>query len=72
MTLQCGWGCVDGASIALRTSRPVVPGIEILEVVFRGVRWADLKFENAATHPATPFGQLIAETFAWQSPREWA
>jgi hypothetical protein len=56
----------------LRTARPDVPGIDILEVVFSGARGINLKLEVGATHPATAFGQLIAEAFDWVSPREWA
>ena len=58
------------AAVELHLARPEAPALEVLDFALRGHVPAALGEE--LTHPASPFGQVIAAAFDTQmTPEEW-
>ena len=59
-------------AVALRSSHPHAPAIDVLDLVFSDVDIETLALDAEATAPWTPFGGLIAEAFdRGMTPEEW-
>jgi len=61
------------AAVELRRTRPDASALEILDLALhRPVSAVSAPLDPAITHPASPFGQVIAAAFdADMTPEEW-